>query len=85
LSRLRKSPLFLFLYTKVNSAKMTTEWTEVASTNIRMPEGYVGNLTLAHQAKLLQIWVNFFSVCDRATGTKLEGAKGESLDLNEWR
>lgn len=45
-----------------------------------MPEGYVGNLTQSHHEKLQQLWQSFFSVCDRATGTKRMGNAGEVTD-----
>ncbi|UZJ53653.1 hypothetical protein CBS101457_002973 [Exobasidium rhododendri] len=60
---------------------MVEQWTEIESQNVRMPEGYVGNVTPDHYRKLQELWVSFFSVCDRAIGTKMEGAKG---DISEW-
>lgn len=39
-----------------------------------MPEGYLNHLNEEQQKKLYKMWEAFFSVCDRATGEKNEGA-----------
>lgn len=49
---------------------------------MRMPEGYVGNLTADHQDKLRLLWDSFFKVCDKATGTKMENT-GEVEDWGQ--
>lgn len=55
-------------------------WTEVESEEYEMPEGYLGNLTPEHEEKLHKMWDTFFDVCERATGSKVEGKKGFAED-----
>ena len=55
-------------------------WTETVPKPYQMPEGYLNNLEDDHWDKLYKMWDAFFSVCDRAKGSKDQGAGGFTED-----
>ena len=59
---------------------VSNDWEEVVPEPYDMPEGYLNNLTLEHQELLYKMWDAFFSVCDKASGDKDQGATGFSED-----
>lgn len=58
----------------------TDDYVESIIEPYQMPEGYLGNLSEEHQEVLCQMWDAFFSICDKASGQKNEGATGFSED-----
>lgn len=55
-------------------------WTEQVPEPYEMPEGYLNNLDDEHWNKLYAMWNAFFSVCDRAKGTKEQQESGFAED-----
>jgi len=55
-------------------------WTEQVPEPYQMPEGYLNNLEDEHWDKLYMMWDAFYSVCDRAKGTKQQQESGFAED-----